>query len=93
MKYYFHADENLESFLKIYFFIIYLKEIFLQIFQYIKKIMKNIFHIITKKIYFLIEKINIFIKRDLANLLTIALYIYILFSLIKEKILIYNFTY
>ena len=85
MKYYFHADENLESFLKIYFFIIYLKEIFLQIFQYIKKIMKNIFHIITKKIYFLIEKINIFIKRDLANLLTIALYIYILFSLIKEK--------
>ena len=85
MKYYFHADENLESFLKIYFFIIYLKEIFLQIFQYMKKIMKNIFHIITKKIYFLIEKINIFIKRDLANLLTIALYIYILFSLIKEK--------
>ena len=85
MKYYFHADENLESFLKIYFFITNLKEIFLQIFQYIKKIMKNIFHIITKKIYFLIEKINIFIKRDLANLLTIALYIYILFSLIKEK--------
>ena len=48
--------------------------------------MKNIFHIITKKMFFLIEKINIFIKRDLANLLTIALYIYfILFNQRKNN--------
>ena len=74
----FHADAKFGIFPKdLFFSILSLKEVFSNISIY-KQIMKNIFHIITTKnnIISLIEKIHIYIKRDLANLLTIAFYKY-----------------
>ena len=87
MKYYFHADENLESFLKIYFFIINLKEIFLQIFQYIKKIMKNIFHIIkTKNLFFNRKNKYFYQERPRKSIDYCIIYIYfILFNQRKNN--------